>query len=342
MGNRLSLQDSSAGTTNYTYNASNMLLSAGGNAYNSDLDGNTLSGGGRTNTWDSQSRLIGCTYNGHTTGTVYGYDGLRRQSTIDGVTTDYLLDGQNAVQEGHAVNGTFTSTATYFNGMYRRDDVATTVRWYLMDGLGSMVGEVDPSGNLTCSRGFDVYGATRCQTGTPTSKHGYVGKLGHETEDACALEYMRARWYDPAVGRFISEDPGRHGGNWFAYCSDNPTGSTDRSGRDDFSLDSLSEAEAAGDDLEEGDAEASTGALDSGFAPGRLFQSPNFGLKLGEHLGYSPTSAQIDELLSGWNPVTAEPARGGLGRWFCEIAWRNQVIGIIAESDGEAVTAFPL
>ena len=181
MGNRLSLQDSAAGATNYTYNASNMLLSAGGNAYNSDLDGNTLSGGGRTNTWDSQSRLIGCTYNGHTTGTVYGYDGLRRQSTIDGVTTDYLLDGQNAVQEGHAVNGTFTSTATYFNGMYRRDDVAATVRWYIMDGLGSVVGEVDPSGNLTCSRGFDVYGATRVQTGTPTSKHGYVGKLGHET-----------------------------------------------------------------------------------------------------------------------------------------------------------------
>jgi RHS repeat-associated protein len=198
-----------------------------------DADGNTLSGGGRTNTWDAQNRLIGCAYNGHTTSTVYGYDGLRRQSTIDGVTTDYLLDGDNAVQEGHAVNGTFTSTATYFNGMYRRDDVAGTVRWYLMDGLGSVVGEVDPSGNLTCSRGFDVYGATRSQTGTPTSKHGFVGKLGHETEDTSGLTYMRARWYDPAVGRFISEDPGRHGGNWLAYASNSPTNRTDPDGKVD-------------------------------------------------------------------------------------------------------------
>jgi RHS repeat-associated protein len=175
--------------------------------------------------------LIACTYNGHTTSTIYGSDGLRRQSTIDGTTTDYLLDGDTVVQDGHAINGTFTSTATYFNGMYRRDDVAATVRWYIMDGLGSVVGEVDPSGNLPCNRGFDVYGATRAQAGIPTSKHGFVGKLGHETEDASGLEYMRARWYDAAVGRFLREDPGRHGGNWFEYTDDNPVTQCDQDGK---------------------------------------------------------------------------------------------------------------
>ena len=141
------------------------------------------------------------------------------------------MDGDTAVQEGHAINGTLTPTATYFNGMYRRDDVTATVRWYVFDGLGSVIGEVDPSGNLTCNRGFDVYGATRSQTGTPTSKHGFVGKLGHETEDACALEYMRARWYDPACGRFVSEDPGRDGRNWFRYCKGNPVNHVDADGR---------------------------------------------------------------------------------------------------------------
>ena len=112
--------------------------------------------------------------------------------------------------------------------MYRRDDVAATVRWYIMDGLGSVVGEVDPSGNLTCSRGFDVYGATRSQTGTPTSKHGFVGKLGHETEDASGLIYERARWYDAAAGRFVREDPGRNGSNWLVYADDDPCGRVDR------------------------------------------------------------------------------------------------------------------
>jgi hypothetical protein len=42
---------------------------------------------------------------------------------------------------------------------------------------------------------------------------------------------MRARWNDPAVGRFISEDPGRDGGNWFWYAYCNPVGGVDRTGR---------------------------------------------------------------------------------------------------------------
>ena len=91
---------------------------------------------------------------------------------------------------------------------------------------------MDASGNLTSTRSYDVYGATRAGTGTPTSKQGFVGQLGHETEPATGgLIYMRARWYDPGAGRFISEDPGRNGGNWFGYCDGNPTGEVDQSGR---------------------------------------------------------------------------------------------------------------
>ena len=100
-----------------------------------------------------------------------------------------------------------------------------------MDGLGSVVAEVDPNGNMTCGRAYGVYGSTRSQTGAPTSKHGFVGQLGHPTEDASGLVYMRARWYDPAMGRFLSEDPVKHGGNWFSYADDDPTGVCDRDGR---------------------------------------------------------------------------------------------------------------
>ena len=63
MGNRLSRQDSVSGTTNSTFDAANMLLSttgAGASTYTNDADGNTLTGGGRTNTWDSQNRLVSC------------------------------------------------------------------------------------------------------------------------------------------------------------------------------------------------------------------------------------------------------------------------------------------
>jgi len=46
------------------------------------------------------------------------------------------------------------------------------------------------------------------------------------------LIYMKARYYDPALGRFASEDPGRSGGNWFAYCNDDPINFVDRTGKD--------------------------------------------------------------------------------------------------------------
>jgi RHS repeat-associated protein len=57
-----------------------------------------------------------------------------------------------------------------------------------------------------------------------------VGSLGHPSEDETGLVYMRARYYDPAVGRFASEDPARDGGNWLAYCEGSPITQVDRSG----------------------------------------------------------------------------------------------------------------
>jgi len=249
MGNRLQRQDSASGTTTYAYNAANMLLSTSGygaSGFQNDADGNTLTGNGRTNAWDSQNRLVSCLINGNTTAYKYGADGLRRQAAKNGVSTDSAYDGSMLVREGHASGGSLTPatvTATYFIGArgpeYRRDDTATEVdsqgrtvtkaRWYVYDGLGSVVGEVDPSGNLTSSPKYDVYGAVRANGGTATSKQGFVGSLGHVSDDT-GLVYMRARYYDPAAGRFISEDPAQSGNNWFVYCDNNPVNRVDVSG----------------------------------------------------------------------------------------------------------------
>ena len=95
------------------------------------------------------------------------------------MTADHVLDGQSVERDLQTINGALGPVATYLTGptgpMYLRDDVAGSIRWYVYDGLGSVVGEVDPSGNLTRTRGYDVHGAGRLGTGTPTSKHGFVG-----------------------------------------------------------------------------------------------------------------------------------------------------------------------
>jgi YD repeat-containing protein len=67
MGNRLTKTDNVAGNDTYSYNAANMLLSRNGGAYTNDAKGNTLTGGGRTNTWDGQNRLTQCVFGGTTT-----------------------------------------------------------------------------------------------------------------------------------------------------------------------------------------------------------------------------------------------------------------------------------
>lgn len=166
IGNRLSKSDVGGGingTEGYTFNAANMLLSRAGNSYTNDADGNTLTGGGRTNTWDSQNRLVQCVNGANTSSFVYGADGLRRQSTVNGTTTDFVLDNSMFVRERN--HGTGGNTATYLVGgrgpEYRRDDVSGNVRWYLYDGLGSVPGEVDPDGTITSSRKYKVYGLVR-------------------------------------------------------------------------------------------------------------------------------------------------------------------------------------
>jgi RHS repeat-associated protein len=155
-------------------------------------------------------------------------DGLRRRMVTGANTTDYLLDGQSVVRE--IKNGVID--ATYLVGPrgpeYKRDQNGA-VQWYLYDGLGSVVGLVDSSGNVTNARKYDVYGAPRnAQT---SSAHCFVGGLRHTSDAETGLMHMRARYMDPATGRFVSEDPARHGANWFAYCVSDPANRLDPDGR---------------------------------------------------------------------------------------------------------------
>jgi RHS repeat-associated protein len=153
--------------------------------------------------------------------------------------TDTVYDASMPVEEVGYAQGTNTPyvSAMYLIGPrgpeYRRDVVHQSVAWYVYDGLGSIVEEVDPSGNITAARKYDVYGMVRSgQAGSSSQK--YVGGLGHESDGSTGLIYMRARYMDPVLGRFISEDPSKDGGNWFVYCGDEPIKRVDPQGTNIF------------------------------------------------------------------------------------------------------------
>jgi RHS repeat-associated protein len=252
-------------TTAYTFDSANRitgLSTNGGTAtpITSDADGNTLTDeSGRSYTWDSQNRMTSCTYNGTTTTFTYGSDGLRRSMTVGGITTNYAYDGTMLVQEfqTNVQTGNLAVTATYMQGPagpicrinetnqtegYYPAGVTSTsmygrgvTRWYVYDGLGSVIAELDDNNNMTTSGQYDVYGLQRTcsrQGVAPTSSQGYVGSLGHMTDASTGgLIYMQARYYNPDLGRFVSEDPKGNGNNWYAYCDNQPTNKVDQTGK---------------------------------------------------------------------------------------------------------------
>jgi RHS repeat-associated protein len=58
----------------------------------------------------------------------------------------------------------------------------------------------------------------------------YCANLGHPTDAETGLVYMRARYYEPWTGRFLSEDPALDGMNWFVYCANDPVNRVDPDG----------------------------------------------------------------------------------------------------------------
>jgi RHS repeat-associated protein len=84
------------------------------------------------------------------------------------------------------------------------------------------------AGAIAGAQLFDAWGNKTASSGT-VNQYGFTGREPDET----GLVYYRARYYDPAMGRFISRDPsGLRGGiNQFAYTNDNPVNLVDPSGQ---------------------------------------------------------------------------------------------------------------
>jgi len=78
---------------------------------------------------------------------------------------------------------------------------------------------------------YDAFGKVLSQTETITNPFKYVGAMG-VMDEGNGLFYMRARYYDPSTGRFISKDPiGWAGGlNLYGYVGGNPVNFVDPSG----------------------------------------------------------------------------------------------------------------
>ena len=109
----------------------------------------------------------------------------------------------------------------------------------LYDGHGNMVNTLSrgSGGSFTLGnssfRYYDAWGALDTGPGAGNEpRQRYCANLGHLQDDESGLIYMRARYYEPGTGRFVSEDPAMDGSNWYSYCRNNPTNYRDANGRE--------------------------------------------------------------------------------------------------------------
>ena len=119
-------------------------------------------------------------------------------------------------------------------------DGSGNANWYLTDRQGSVVGVVSSTGSLLDTITYDAYGNVTSQSNAAAS--GRYLYTGREWDAALGLQYNRARWYDPATGRWIGEDPKKFKArdtNLNRYAGNSPTNAIDPSGR--RSLPSLSD-----------------------------------------------------------------------------------------------------
>ena len=102
---------------------------------------------------------------------------------------------------------------------------------YHFDGTGHTVALTDKSNVVTHKYAYSPYGKVLGQVDVPSQPFKYAGQVGIFTESE-NLYYMRARYYDAEVGRFISEDPAGFvdGPNLYAYVGGNPSMLVDPSG----------------------------------------------------------------------------------------------------------------
>ncbi len=261
VGNRTQkLVTTAAGTeiTTYTYDAADRLtqesvsLPAGGSrvtSYGWDGNGNLASKAepGKTTLYrfDPQNRLIdmrsGATQadaQAATPAISYAYDAAGNRVRKGGANaTGYLIDSAGAYAQV-AIETSASGTATaYVRGhqLIRQTKLNGTTQQdiFPMHGhLGTSLGAVDVDGNLIEQINADAFGVLEQSAGSEQT-HLYTGE--YWDQDAQLL-YLRARWYDPRNGQFISADPfeGKQNDprslNRYSYAHNDPVRNTDPSG----------------------------------------------------------------------------------------------------------------
>lgn len=180
-------------------------------------------GGTRSLRYDQANRLIGV---GSGISYAYNGDGLRTSKTVNGVTAAEVWNQAGALPEPLQVGAT-----SYVYGSSGRpiEQITGGAATFLQsDQQGSIRLLTDAGGTVVGRYDYNPWGNVTKHTGGAASDLQFDGQL---TDGETGYQYLRARYYDPGTGQFLSQDPAfALTRSRYAFTGNRPTDYADPSG----------------------------------------------------------------------------------------------------------------
>ncbi len=214
----------------------NRLTSFSGYTLTYDYDGNlthkSKSGFDQYLYWNSINQLDSVKTNGVVVKFGYDASGRRVRKTTSAGTIRYIYSGDHVVAEVDEATDSVKRLYSYYPGIdapHSMVEGGKTYYYLTESGAGSVVGLIDSTGVLRNSYRYSPYGLLEDSTEAVVNPLRYTAR---EYDAETQLYYYRARYYDPSLARFISEDPaGQNAGiNQYIYAGDDPINRRDPTG----------------------------------------------------------------------------------------------------------------
>jgi RHS repeat-associated protein len=221
------------------YDAANEQTTFADKTLTYDNNGNvqtiTDGSGTTTYTWNARNQLVGISGPGISASFVYDGLGRRESKTINGGLTEFLYDRRNPVQEtsGTTVLANILPGLAIDEFLTRTDANSGVTSYFLADALGSPVAVTDGTGTVQTEYTYEPFGTTTLTGASNTNPFQYTGR----ENDSTGLYHYRARYYNPQLQRFVSEDPIEFNGedsNLYAYVWNRPLNFSDPEGKFGF------------------------------------------------------------------------------------------------------------
>jgi RHS repeat-associated protein len=210
---------------NNQYDADNRLINFNGMAVIQDADGNMTSGPLNSGTavahvYDARNQLLSVAASGSAPALSYSYDfeGTRTAVTQGTQTIQYCVDASGQTLVRTKADGSKTYYVYGPGLLYEVDDAGNTTTYHY-DSRGSTVALTSGSGTVSDRVEYSSYGSITRRTGSTDTPFLYNGRYGVMT-DANGLLYMRARYYNPFLRRFLNADPSGSWGNSVQQSAD--------------------------------------------------------------------------------------------------------------------------